>query len=652
MKKSIFRKITLIILLVVLVVDSALLVVSYKIAYNRSYQRCVDQLQHAIGVVEEMLAFFRSTETDTDTICNSMTRCCKNLELPYIYAFEVDTERSLIRYLAIGFGDEATEVGRTELYPGAEIEMELPEELMEVYEGRAKRSLQHVKNQYGETLICYSTLEKKYDAGTDSFVTETGNPVMIGVDISLSRVMDDLARTYNIMSILLIGLSIAIVLACALILYRKISVPIRRISDRMSGFVEDYAKGIQTLPVKGEDELAEVSRSFNTMAENIHTYLGNIEELNREKHTRQAELDIATNIQKGLLGDTEYVTESFRIDACMTPAKEVGGDLYDYLVLDDGRIFLTIADVSGKGISASLFMSRAVTLLHIYAKMNLSPAGILKEFNDSLSAYNPGKLFITVFVAIYDPVTKELTYSNGGHNVPYVISDRLIPLEEGRGIASGIFPGEDFKEATIRLKEGDTVFLYTDGVNEAISKDVEFYSVERLEERLTDCIGKEENPLMLIRKDLSSFTEGAVQSDDITMLTLKILTGDTILHLMADLSELHRVKEAVLSLPVSEDMQKKLYLAADEIFTNICSYAYDQSGDVEVKITMGDNNVEMIFRDSGRPFDPTKDILKLEDYDYEHEIGGLGRFLTFTIADDFRYEYTDKKNVLWLKFMI
>lgn len=654
MRKSIFRKIALIILLVVLIVDAALLAVSYKLSYDRSYDNCVKRLEMASGMTEGLLAYFSSKETLTGVVVSdSLDQYCQIMGMPYIYAFEVDRERSVMRYLAIGFGEDATAEGRKELYPGAEIELEFPEELLEVYEGRAKTSVQHVKNKYGETLICYSLLRTRYDVASDTFVPYTGEPIMIGVDISLSSVMEELRRVYGPMSIVMVVLSVSVVIAFAFILLRKVSGPVRRISRRMSSFVEDYDEGFQPLPVKGEDEFSEMSRSFNTMAENIHSYLDNIKLLNREKATRQAELDIAGDIQLGLLGKTKYETDSFRIDARMIPAKDVGGDLYDYLLLDDGRIFLAVADVSGKGISASLFMSRAVTLLHLYAKMNHSPAEILKEYNDMLSEHNPGGLFITTFVAIYDPVTRELTYSNGGHNIPYVLSDRLIMLDRAKGIAAGVFPGEDYEEAKISLKEGDVIFLYTDGVNEAVSKDRELYSVERLEDTLKRCMEEGvESPLNVVQQEIRDFTEETQQSDDITMLTLKILTGDIVLHLCADVGELHRVKEAVLSLPVSEDMKRKLYLAAEEMFINICSYAYDKTGDVEVRIAMGDDAVEITLTDGGRPFDPSKDVVTLEEYDYDHTVGGLGRFLTFTLADDHRYEYTNKKNILWLRFNI
>ena len=660
MKKSIFRKITLIILLVVLLFDAALLAVSYRLAYNRSYNACVNRAENAANMMVDLMEFVvQSSVISTDAISTSMTLYCEHLDLPYIYAFEVDKQSSSIKYIAIGFGKEATQEGRDTLAPGYVEHLKLSEELLDVYEKRADHAVQHVKNGYGDTLIYYLGIWKRYDKESGKLIDVDENPVVIGVDVSLSSVMEELRSSFNIMTVLLVGLSVSIVLAVAVILYRKISRPARMISHRMSRFVEDYERGIQPLPVKGEDEFAEMSRSFNTMAENIHTYVDSIQKLNHEKATRQAELDIAGDIQLGLLGKPHQERDYVRIDARMHPARDVGGDLYDYQILEDGRVFLAVADVSGKGITAALFMSRAVTLLHLYAKMGYSPAEILKQYNDTLSENNPGGLFITTFVAVYDPKTQELTYSNGGHNIPYVLSDELTQLDGARCMAAGLFPGEDYEETVVRLKKGDVVFLYTDGVNEAVSADGKLYTNERLEEKLSKCLGADEaSPLEEIASDLHQYTEGAEQSDDITILTLKVLDipadadpKETVLLLPADAKELPKVKDAILALPVDEDMQKKLYLVAEEMFINVCAYAYEQGGEVEVRIALKDT-AELTFTDSGRPFDPSKDVVELDEYDYDKAVGGLGRFLTFTLADDYRYEYKDGKNVLWLSFQL
>ena len=242
------------------------------------------------------------------------------------------------------------------------------------------------------------------------------------------------------------------------------------------------------LDEKGGREFAQMAHSFNTMTEDINRYIDDIDALNRDKHTTEAELNIAREIQMGLLLPGHLHSDRYAINAYVKPAKDVGGDYYDYSVLDDGRIFVAVADVSGKGISASLFMARAITLLHQNAIGGHLPSEILETYNNTLTQRNPGGLFITTFVVIYDPSTGILTYSNAGHNIPYLLSDTLIPLDKAHGVAAGLFEGETYEDATVMIKPGDSLFLYTDGVNEAKSAENVFYSTERLEEKLRDCI--------------------------------------------------------------------------------------------------------------------------------------------------------------------
>lgn len=296
-------------------------------------------------------------------------------------------------------------------------------------------------------------------------------------------------------------------------------------------------------------------------------------------------------------------------------------------------------------------MAHALTLLVQYASFNYSPAQILTEFNNSLSKQNPGGMFITAFIAIYDPKTGRITYSNAGHNYPYILTDQLIPLTDGNGVAAALFPGETYEDIQIDLPEGGTLFLYTDGVNEAKNTKNAFYGTTRLEYMLSQSIASNDpDPLHTVLADLQSFTEGAEQSDDITMLSLNLKPKEKIvLQLDAEPTQLLQIREAIRSLNVSDQLKGTLNLAAEEIFVNICSYAYDAGGKAEIRIVQGDE-IEMTFIDSGKPFDPTDKLLRIEDYDHEHTIGGLGRYLTFNLADRYQYEYRDGKNILNLYF--
>ena len=156
----------------------------------------------------------------------------------------------------------------------------------------------------------------------------------------------------------------------------------------------------------------------------------------------------------------------------------------------------------------------------------------------------------------------------------------------------------------------------------------------------------------MILDDLHGFTEGAEQNDDITILTMQTIHSpdETILRLRSEVEQLHKLKDAIFALPISDDSKRTIYLAAEEIFVNICSYAYDAPGDAIIRLYHDQNHITLTFIDGGRPFDPTRDVLDINDYDHENAIGGLGRYLAFSIAESYRYEYIDDKNILQLTF--
>ena len=652
---SIFIKIGLFILPVVLTLDLLVLYLTYNITYNNNLTIYKNQITNDAKMAVQYSEFFDFTESgNEDKYSKEYDSVCKILDTDYIFAEKLDIENDSETYLAIGFGENASNEAKETRYPGVTVEGYLNEAQKNVYTGKSDKEVILEKDKFGESLICYMLCTDYYDNDTLQY-KEYDEPVLIGTEISLASIIDSFQQQFRNIAILTVSLTVLMVVAFGVILYFKVSKPVKRISKRMSEYVtnRENEKHEEKLVVKGHDEFALMASSFNTMTEEIDRYLDDIDTLTRDKHTQEAELNIARRIQMGLLRPDRLDNNAVRIDGYMLPAKDVGGDLYDYQVLDDGRVFVAIADVSGKGISGALFMSRAITLLHQFILRETSPAKILSAYNDTLAAQNPGGLFITTFLAVWDPLSGELTYSNAGHNFPYILSDRLITLEGAHGIAAGLFEGEEYENATLSLKEGDTLFLYTDGVNEAKNAESAFYSTERLEKKLGDCIHAASAEVLTdILSDLNSFTCGAQQNDDITMLTLHIKDKPDEIHLQlsSELTQFAVIKDRILALDVSDDLKKKLILAAEEIFVNICSYAYDVPSDVGVRIIQEDMGISLTFTDSGKPFDPTADLLDIEEYDHENAVGGLGRFLTFSVADRYHYEYQDGKNSLYLFF--
>ena len=237
----------------------------------------------------------------------------------------------------------------------------------------------------------------------------------------------------------------------------------------------------------------------------------------------QNELDIANQMQQSILPTVFPQSAEYGVFASMEPARNVGGDFYDVIRLDDGRIGLAVADVSDKGVPAALMMMSSRTLLKGAAIGNLEPGKVLREVNDLLNNENEAAMFVTVFYVVYDPATGAFTYANGGHNPPLVIhadgSSDLLPLTNG--IALGVAPGIEYEEKTVVLAPGDTVLLYTDGVTEAMNRDDEQFGVERL--KTTFSLAPPTDPRQAndeVFRAVHEFVGDTLQSDDITCLTL------------------------------------------------------------------------------------------------------------------------------------
>ena len=235
------------------------------------------------------------------------------------------------------------------------------------------------------------------------------------------------------------------------------------------------------------------------------------------------ELNVASKIQQSIL-PTEFPWEDdFAAFASMEPAKEVGGDFYDVIYLGQERVGVAIADVSDKGVPAALFMMSSRTLLKGSAIGKYEPGEVLKEVNDLLCEGNEAMMFVTLLYAIYDRTTGKLTYANGGHTTPYVrrADGTMIDLPLTGGMALGVLDGQDYHQDTFDLLPGDTVFLYSDGVSEAMNGEGEEFGLERMAQVLAE--NATEDPRAVneaMFEAVRNFAGDTPQSDDITCLTL------------------------------------------------------------------------------------------------------------------------------------
>ena len=262
------------------------------------------------------------------------------------------------------------------------------------------------------------------------------------------------------------------------------------------------------------------------MRESLKAYIQRLTETVAAKERIESELSIAREIQMSSLPKVfppmPGLTE-LELHALLIPAREVGGDLYDFYPLGNGRFCFLAGDVSGKGVPAALFMAMTKTLLKTCAAIHSSPEDILARANNDLCSGNDRSMFVTLFLGILDLKTGELEYSNAGHNRPFVLraSGALDVLDGAAGPPLGAFEGKSFSKVRARLSPGDRIFLYTDGVTEAESLAGEFFGEERLERSLRSLWGKPPKDMLAALLDEINAFSKAEQSDDITLMAFR-----------------------------------------------------------------------------------------------------------------------------------
>lgn len=311
----------------------------------------------------------------------------------------------------------------------------------------------------------------------------------------------------------------------------------KELSDRFVRPIKQMADGVREitggnldkkLDITTGDEIENLANCFNSMTDELKVYIDNLSKATAEKEKAAVELSIASNIQMSALPQ-DFLSDyrEFQIYATMDAAKGVGGDFYDFYLTDENQLVITIADVSGKGIPAALYMMRAKTALKnmvLRSKNTADFAEIMKMANQELCRENDEMMFVTVFMAKLDLTTGELVYVNGGHNAPLVRADgKFFYLKQPRKhMMLGINEAEMYEAHSLVMQRGDMVFLYTDGVTEAMNEAEEEYSEERLQETLNSRPQKDVREMLAaVRQDVRAYAGDAEQSDDITMLGLK-----------------------------------------------------------------------------------------------------------------------------------
>lgn len=390
------------------------------------------------------------------------------------------------------------------------------------------------------------------------------------------------------------------------------------------------------------------------------------------KDRMQEELNIGREIQMSMVPLTFPAfpeRDEFSVHATLQPAREVGGDFYDFFFIDDSRFCFCIGDVAGKGVPAALFMAVTQTLIKSRAGSDTSTASILTHVNNELSQSNKESMFVTVFIAILNITTGEVTYTNAGHNPPYVKRDggELLRLGERHGPVLGAVEGLAYSEARVVMYPEDLFLLYTDGVTEAFSNNGELFSEKRLCDVLNSM--QQNSAESLVDETVTAvhaFENGAEQADDITVLAVQFAGADkatepargTIrIEIENNLSELEVVikqfREFAASNEVSQKLSQKVSTVLDEVLNNVVSYAFLDGARhlIEVTLTLTGTSLTVSIRDDGTPFNPlNKNTPRTDQSIDEREIGGMGIHLVQKLSDGIDYKRHSGANVLTMVF--
>ena len=514
--------------------------------------------------------------------------------------------------------------------------------------------------------------EYKYDlAFRKSFAARLSLAILaIAAGVFLTAVMVFFYFTEDSMSVPLSGRiimygivifivgAIALFVGCTIAIYRLVK-PLRQFADSAISIADGDLEA--PLPeIQSEDELLQLRNSFEHMQHALKQHINDLQTTTASKERLQSELKIAHDIQMGMIPTTFPQRQDLDLFASMTPAKEVGGDLYDFIIEGD-ELFFIIGDVAGKGVPASLYMAVTRTLFRNLAGNYQSAANIVREMNHAIASTNDSFIFVTVFVGVLDMKTHYLTYCNAAHNAPVMITaeGECSLLEVDTNLPIGVEDRYHYEEQQVDFPPGSALLLYTDGLTEAMyfSSDGSrklFGEHRVLHDVQKNCKASAIEVIDFLKQHVSVFADGTEQSDDLTMLFLRHgiaqeagTTPSRRLIMKNEMTEVGRLRTFFFSVcrehNIDDDTAKTLNLALEEWVANVINYAYPKGmrGHVEVTADVSDDVLTLVIKDHGVAFDPTQHAEADIDAELEDRpIGGLGIHLVRTIMDIVEYQRT------------
>ena len=395
-----------------------------------------------------------------------------------------------------------------------------------------------------------------------------------------------------------------------------------------------------------------------------------LQKANLKQERIGSELRIAMNIQKEMLPHSfSLARDDIDVFGSLTPAREVGGDLYDFFIRDE-KLFFCIGDVSGKGVPSAMVMAVIHSLFRMASAHENHPARIMQTVNETACQGNESNMFVTLFIGVLDLPTGHLRYCDAGHDAPIVLSGKedgekwTVAMPVSPHLPIGVFSDTAYTSQSSQIAPGSTLFLYTDGLTEARRGPRQFFGLQRTEEVLNRCAREQLGPQQIIEtvgEAVRQFIGDAEQSDDLTMLAIRytpqqyVSTLTETLVLKNNIREVTRfssfMKAATEKLGIETSLARQLRLAVEEAVVNVIDYAYPvgTEGDIVIHMMSDGRTLRVQIIDAGVAFDPTAKekadtTLSAED----RQIGGLGILLVRELMDTINYERENGKNILTL----
>ena len=496
-------------------------------------------------------------------------------------------------------------------------------------------------------------------------VKELGNGLIFIMNIPEDELFHPIKKIRLWMFLFLFSAICLTVLAIYLILERNINRPIKSLTRTAELLGKGHIDAKNHL--KKPAEFAQLAQTFNQMGQNLKDYIEHVNTYAKEKERIATELDVASKIQSSYLPSFFYPeVKEFNIYATMDPAREIGGDFYDFFFISLTQFVFLVADVSGKGVPAALFMMTVKTTIENMFNDQGKAGRLVSKINNKIQENNQYGFFVTAFIGIADLETGKTTFVNCGHNPPLICRSggKFEYLKTDTNVPLGALDDFEYHITETILNKGDMLFLYTDGLTEALNQKGDFYG----EERLLNCLNnlKTSEPKRMledINKNVEDFVQNTAQSDDLTMLAFKYNGTQekpnerhvTLLATTENYSIFSKwLNEGASSFKLPLKTIQKLNLVAEESFINVASYAYiNSSGYIDISLVKKEDSIILKLTDSGFKFNP---LLK-KDPDInmgleERTAGGLGIFLVKQMSDKVTYRYVKGKNILTITLKI